>query len=107
MGPIGMALVSNSIFAAGLYCLAEILWRCQRPALAHAIWVLVLVKLMTPPIWHVSLPVLNDSKTFVADTRTVTTMLISPPIAPIVKPQPVLETSQQTGSIVPEEPRNR
>src|SRR5262249_26459444 len=29
---------------------------CRRPALAHSLWVLVLLKLLTPPLVHVPLP---------------------------------------------------
>jgi beta-lactamase regulating signal transducer with metallopeptidase domain len=29
---------------------------CRRPALAHALWLLVLLKLVTPPLWRVPVP---------------------------------------------------
>ena len=29
---------------------------CRRPALLHALWLLVLLKLITPPLWDVPVP---------------------------------------------------
>jgi beta-lactamase regulating signal transducer with metallopeptidase domain len=39
--------------ATGLAAIVWVLTRfCQRPALAHALWLLVLLKLVTPPLWQ-------------------------------------------------------
>lgn len=40
-----------TVLAAGVTLLAFV---CRRPALLHALWVLVLVRLLTPPIYHVA-----------------------------------------------------
>jgi beta-lactamase regulating signal transducer with metallopeptidase domain len=53
MPAIGLALISNTLFAAAMCVAAEIIRRMRRPALAHAIWALALLKLVTPPLWHV------------------------------------------------------
>jgi len=55
---LGQAIVSNLIVASLLAIIATIVgWRLRRPALAHGLWVLVLVKLVTPPLVTVTVPV--------------------------------------------------
>src|SRR5947199_5160500 len=47
--------LANAACAAALAVLALVAGRlCRRPALAHALWVLVLVKLVTPPLFRPS-----------------------------------------------------
>jgi bla regulator protein BlaR1 len=41
------------VLAVGVALLA---WGTKRPALAHALWLVVLAKLLTPPIWTVGVP---------------------------------------------------
>ncbi|MBL8822378.1 MAG: M48 family metalloprotease [Planctomycetia bacterium] len=50
-------LISNAITASLLALLAMVITKCfpRRPALSHACWLLVLIKLLTPPVYHVSL----------------------------------------------------
>jgi beta-lactamase regulating signal transducer with metallopeptidase domain len=49
--------LSNAAWACGLAVLAALVGRWgQRPALTHSLWVLVLIKLITPPLWSLSLP---------------------------------------------------
>ena len=51
---LGHAILSNVIVALLLSIIATVAgWRLRSPALAHGLWVLVLVKLITPPIVHV------------------------------------------------------
>jgi beta-lactamase regulating signal transducer with metallopeptidase domain len=53
--------LSNAVMATGLALLALVissLWR--RPAVTHCLWVLVLLKLVTPPLVLVPLPWLNE-----------------------------------------------
>lgn len=46
--------LSNALAAAALAVLAALACRAwRRPALAHALWLLVLLKLLTPPVWTV------------------------------------------------------
>jgi beta-lactamase regulating signal transducer with metallopeptidase domain len=69
--------LSNAIIAAALAVLAAVAGRlARRPALAHALWLLVLVKLITPPL--VRVPILP------AEQGTGTTQ--SAPHAPEVAP---------------------
>ncbi len=35
----------------------------RRPALSHALWLIVLLKLITPPLWNVALPLIPPEKT--------------------------------------------
>jgi beta-lactamase regulating signal transducer with metallopeptidase domain len=49
--------LANAAVAAVLALLAVAAGRlARRPAVAHVLWLLVLVKLVTPPLWTVSLP---------------------------------------------------
>src|SRR5258708_25654023 len=49
--------LSNALLATALAVLAAACSRvCRRPALRHALWVLVLLKLVTPPFVPVPLP---------------------------------------------------
>jgi beta-lactamase regulating signal transducer with metallopeptidase domain len=52
------SIVSNTVFAGALALVAFGVQRIGRsPQLAHALWLLVLIKLVTPPVFHVALPV--------------------------------------------------
>lgn len=49
--------VGNALLATLLCLPAWLLARlCRRPAVCHAVWLLVLLKLVCPPLWEVSLP---------------------------------------------------
>ncbi len=55
---LAQAVLSNAVVALLLAIIATMVgWRLRRPAMAHGLWVLVLIKLVTPPIIHVSVPV--------------------------------------------------
>jgi WD40 repeat protein/beta-lactamase regulating signal transducer with metallopeptidase domain len=50
------AALANAACAAVLALVAVLVGRrCRRPAVLHALWLLVLVKLVTPPLWPVRL----------------------------------------------------
>jgi bla regulator protein blaR1 len=52
------AVLSNAVAATILVVLVAVIGRsCRRPALVHALCLVVLLKLVTPPLVHVSLPV--------------------------------------------------
>src|SRR5262245_60860587 len=54
-------VLSNAVVAAGLAVLAALAGRVvRRPALAHAIWLLVLLKLVTPPLLNVPIAWVDD-----------------------------------------------
>src|SRR5262245_35132414 len=49
--------LANAVCAALLAALAWTVGRCvRRPALTHVLWLLVVVKLVTPPLFSLSLP---------------------------------------------------
>jgi beta-lactamase regulating signal transducer with metallopeptidase domain len=49
--------LGNAVAATALAILAAVVGRCgRRPALVHSLWLLVLLKLVTPPLIHVPLP---------------------------------------------------
>jgi beta-lactamase regulating signal transducer with metallopeptidase domain len=49
--------LSNALLATVLALLAALVGRCcRRPAVRHGLWLLVLVKLVTPPLFSVGLP---------------------------------------------------
>jgi beta-lactamase regulating signal transducer with metallopeptidase domain len=57
------AVLSNAVVAAVLAVVITILGRIsRRPALVHSLWLLVLLKLLTPPIWPISLSWLARSE---------------------------------------------
>ena len=57
MSSIVPVLLSNAVFAAVLSLLAIVLTKVWRnPHLAHALWALVLLKLITPPLAEISVP---------------------------------------------------
>jgi len=61
--------LSNALFAAGLAVLAFVVTRIGRNRhVAHALWLLVLVKLVTPPIWHLPLPRVAQLSATAADS---------------------------------------
>jgi beta-lactamase regulating signal transducer with metallopeptidase domain len=50
--------VSNAVVAGALAVVAAAAGRlCRRPALTHSLWLIVLIKLVTPPLVHLSVPV--------------------------------------------------
>ena len=51
------AMLSNAVAVAVLAVLVAIIGRtCRRPALIHGLWLVVMLKLVTPPVVPVSLP---------------------------------------------------
>jgi beta-lactamase regulating signal transducer with metallopeptidase domain len=77
--------LSNALMAAGLALAAFGLGRwCRRPAVRHALWLLVLLKLVTPPLVHVPLPW--------PETAPPTPTESAPDVQPIAAaPEPVAE----------------
>jgi beta-lactamase regulating signal transducer with metallopeptidase domain len=50
--------LSATVLALLVACLAHVLWR--RPAILHCLWLLVLLKLVTPSLYEVPIPYLNS-----------------------------------------------
>jgi beta-lactamase regulating signal transducer with metallopeptidase domain len=60
--PLMHAMLGNAVVAAVLAVLALAVGRFRRsPAVRHLLWVLVLLKLVTPPLFHLPLAVLSAS----------------------------------------------
>jgi bla regulator protein BlaR1 len=51
-----LGLFNGVLVAALAMVVACVTWLCRRPALAHALWLLVLMKLVTPPFVPVTIP---------------------------------------------------
>jgi len=66
------AMLSNALAATALALVVAGLGRtCRRPALIHGLWLVVMIKLVTPPVVPVSLPV--AMRVVSAGTRTAET----------------------------------
>src|SRR5439155_11750010 len=64
MHPLVEMVLSNAAVATVLALLAAVVSQlCRRPALTHSLWLLVLLKLVTPPLMPVQLPWSLDSVT--------------------------------------------
>jgi WD40 repeat protein/beta-lactamase regulating signal transducer with metallopeptidase domain len=97
-GSILGAAAGNLAAAAVLAGVAGLLGRsARRPAVAHAVWLLVLVKLVTPPLVAVPVPVLPAAAPVAVPVpvapRAVEPITVAPvpvePVAPAVAPVPV------------------
>ena len=68
---LGLALC-NGVIAVGLYAIVyAVKSRVRNPAVLHILWVLVLLKLLTPPLWSPTLALLPaDGRNGDADTTT-------------------------------------
>ena len=54
MDALEQVILSNAVMATVLALLASTVGLvCRRPALVHSLWLLVLIKLITPPIWQI------------------------------------------------------
>jgi beta-lactamase regulating signal transducer with metallopeptidase domain len=72
--------LSNTLLAAMLALTALAISRTfRRPALSHALWLIVLLKLITPPLWNVALPLMPVEK--------------KPPLPPTELSMPVPESA--------------
>src|SRR5688572_10199920 len=73
-------ILSNTLFAAILALAALAISRTfRRPALAHALWLLVLLKLITPPLFNIPLPIIPADQP--APNKTT-------PLLPAIEPTP-------------------
>src|SRR4051794_38586449 len=48
--------LTNAVLAIPLALLAAATTAARRPALTHALWLLVLLRLFAPPVWHLPMP---------------------------------------------------
>src|SRR4029453_3808623 len=78
------AMLSNAVVAALLALVALAVGRwCRSPAVRHAAWLIVLFKLVTPPLFSVPLPVLPAAWEAPPEQPSAVHFLISAPsVAP-------------------------
>ncbi|MDB5301445.1 MAG: antirepressor regulating drug resistance protein, partial [Phycisphaerales bacterium] len=80
--------LTNAIAAAILAAIAAVVTRVvRRPALTHALWALVLLKLLTPPVW--TIPVKQ---------------WLAPPPSPVVEAHPTIPVVDSSPASVPIDP---
>ena len=101
---LGIAL-ANAAAAIALALLAAAVGRfTRRPAAAHALWVLVLLKLVTPPVWTVPIRVAMAPATPSAPGTTASTGSLAavrprstPPSDFSAKPNEFIESDDAAG----------
>jgi bla regulator protein BlaR1 len=88
--------LSNAVCAAVLALAAFLVGRrCRHPAVLHALWLLVLVKLVTPPLWPVPIGWLAEETPAAVRPAAVPAPLFvvaEPPLLPSAAPGNVLPT---------------
>ena len=97
--------LTNAVLAGVLAVMAALLGRVFRrwPALVHALWLLVLLKLVTPPLvrpslpWSTGAPAEETVETIAAQPEAECPVCRLPPEVPAVQPA-------QQSEVVPEEP---
>ena len=69
--------ISNAIVASGLALIALVVARrCKNPTLVHGLWALVILKLLTPPLWTLpvaEVPILEDPAAVVVNATIPST----------------------------------
>ena len=101
MHPLVEVALINAIMATVLALLAAVVgWCFRRPALTHVLWLLVLVKLITPPVWRV--PMLERdwvSRPVAAFGVMLDLSLTDPPSLPEMSTDPSDPTEPQTAAV--------
>ena len=76
--------LSNIAMAAALAVVAVVAGRTfRRPALTHSLWLLVLIKLITPPLFFVPMPFLTAQGAEATDKKPDAVVLAEPDLPPI------------------------
>ncbi len=101
MHPLVEVALVNAVMATVLALLAAVVgWCFRRPALTHVLWLLVLVKLITPPVWRV--PMLERdwvSRPVAAFSVMLDLSLTDPPSLPEMSTEPSDPTEPQTSTV--------
>jgi beta-lactamase regulating signal transducer with metallopeptidase domain len=87
--------LANAVLAIALAIPAYASTWLRRPAITHALWMLVLLRLIVPPLWH--LPVIAKPS---QSTTTQTPTALPPPI--VVSDLPIVEEDEPIGLREPE-----
>jgi beta-lactamase regulating signal transducer with metallopeptidase domain len=100
--------VSNVLMAGALAVAAMIAARClRRPALTHALWLLVLVKMITPPVYRVPLPWPDSLTIRPVPTAAPTEEPAEPPQVEAPRPAEVAATNQPSPDTAPDAEKAR
>ncbi|QDU10005.1 M56 family metallopeptidase [Gimesia aquarii] len=94
--------ISNALVASVMALLVLVITRIwKNPHVAHLLWLLVLVKLVSPPLWHISIPVPHMSAHFQANDTTETLSLNESQIS-FSKPEPIKlqEVETMSGDLI-------
>jgi WD40 repeat protein/beta-lactamase regulating signal transducer with metallopeptidase domain len=98
------AVLGNLAVAAGLAAVALAAGRwLNRPAVAHVLWLLVLVKLLTPPVVTIPvrcLPAKADPGAAVEPATSPTPSVVPQPVV-VVEPDPPAAPVPQSAAVVP------
>lgn len=87
MHPLLQLGLSNALMALPLALLAALVGRLfRRPALTHALWLLVLIKLVTPPLVSLPLPWFSEDQAVVPPRRVDIARVVPTPMP--TEPQP-------------------
>lgn len=90
--------ISNAIVASLLGVIAYVICRnTKSKALAHTVWVLVLVKLVTPPLVDVPMPIVPE---WAANSSSMTTQASIANVVPFAQLEDGISNSQLRGSAV-------
>jgi WD40 repeat protein/beta-lactamase regulating signal transducer with metallopeptidase domain len=90
--------LANAVCAAVLAAVALVAGRfCRRPAVIHSLWLLVLLKLVTPPLWPITVATLPEEPPPVVETKAIPTgdLATYVELAPSDLPSTVLENVQK------------
>jgi beta-lactamase regulating signal transducer with metallopeptidase domain len=94
--------LGNAVAAAGLAVVVAALTRvCRRPAVAHALWLLVLLKLLTPPLVPLTVPWPQAVETAPVVTESPSSKPIFPSRTEPIPPFPPVTNAVET-PVVPE-----
>lgn len=92
MNAFFVAVLTNAVIATGMFV---ILFACRsrirNPAVLHLLWLLVLAKLLTPPIWSPQLALLPATESAASIPQETTTVRYEQPSL-VSSPQPSVET---------------
>ncbi len=97
--------LSNAVAAIVLTLPAiAVSWYSRRPALAHGLWLIVLLKLVTPPLWSIPLtwaPAEEHPASVVAAFPTVVNLIPDPSMHAITPPGPESTAPEDGGELPP------
>src|SRR5947209_13484609 len=96
------AVLGNLAAAAGLAAVAAAVGRwANRPAVAHVLWLLVLVKLLTPPVVTIPVKCLPARSVAAGPVPPAPAVAAMPPAAPVIVVEPDPPATQSSALPAP------